>query len=313
MSTVYLEGRSISDNVFRNITNLNITVENFSKINILDNVKILKFDVSNFKGNVFSSTMKMMFGTVSSMNANNISDVSKISLNGNMISDNIFNNCTICNIDALTFSVNNFSGIVKMMNMTGEAINGNTAACSQANIKVMTFNNNSMNVSGLLDLKADTIASNTLYAYQLNGVFDGQSNYITAQTALLSGLLLSNEINLIHGGRIDGQLVDNRIYGTYAEYDDITETLGTITINGEKNYDNTNIVSCFDEVYINDKRGPFIFSEINKLYIDNITPLDTFYKIKSIFYRGTNNPLSATYYSVSNIYSEVISRIGGSG
>jgi hypothetical protein len=247
------------------------------------------------------------------MNANNISDVSKISLNGNMISDNIFNNCTICNIDALTFSVNNFSGIVKMMNMTGDLIDGNTGKCSQANIKAMTFNNNSMNVSGLLDLKADTIASNTLYAYQLNGVFDGQSNYITAQTALLSGLLLSNEINLIHGGRIDGQLVDNRIYGTYAEYDDITETLGTITINGEKNYDNTNIVSCFDEVYINDKRGPFIFSEINKLYIDSITPLDTFYKIKSIFYRGTNNPLSATYYSVSNIYSEVISRIGGSG
>jgi hypothetical protein len=220
------------------------------------------------------------------MNANNISDVSKISLNGNMISDNIFNNCTICNIDALTFSVNNFNAnTVKLLNMTGDLIDSNTFGFPRkANIEVMTFNNNTILVADCFNLNADTAASNSISALKMNGIFEGQGNTIFANYITLCGTLASNDIKLVNG-RIHGGLIDNTIHGTSFEIDTLSQTVGRLTINNFTDYvDNTNYVSMFDVVHVEGERGPFLFANIRKLYLDSLNSGDSFSNVAAIYY-----------------------------
>lgn len=285
-----IKAYTIDKNNFSMNTNLNLSAEGIIN-NTFSIVNTLNFSCNQFNNNSFPSTVnKLILGNFESMYANNISDVSKISLNGNIISDNIFHNCTICNIDALTFSVNNFNAnTVKLLNMTGELIDSNTFGYPRiANIIAITFNNNTMDVADYLDLKADTIASNSIFAVKLNGMFEGQFNSIFANYATLCGTLASNDLKLING-RIHGGLIDNTIHGTSFEIDTLSQTIGRLTINNFTDYGgNTNYVSMFDVVHVDGERGPMLFAEINKIYLDSLNSGDSFSNVKSIYYSDSS-------------------------
>lgn len=295
---------SIWDNEFSMNTNLNLSAEGIRN-NIFSIVNTLNFNCNDFEGNIFLSTMNMMFGTVDSMFANNISDVSKISLNGNMISDNTFNNCTICDVNALTFKYNTFSGnnTIKLLNMTCDLIDSNSFGFPKiANIMVSSFNNNTIDVAYYLDLKADTIISNAIFGGKLNGMFDGQGNTILANYATLCGTLISNDLKLING-RIHGGLAANTIHGSSYSYNDISSTIGRLTINNYTSFGlNTNVISCFDVVHVDGERGPMLYKDIRKLYLDSLNSDDSFSNVKSIYYSDSFALGSNHYTNIGTLY-----------
>lgn len=284
--------------------NVNIKCTNISRI-LFSNVNTLSFNGIYFKSNRYSSTMGMMYGNFLNMNANKISDVSKISLNGNTISDNIFNNCTICDINALTFKSNTFSGnnTIKLLNMTCDLINSNSFGFPKiANIMVSSFNNNTIDVAYYLDLKADTIISNAIFGGKLNGMFDGQGNTIFANYATLCGTLISNDLKLING-RIHGGLAANTIHGSSYSYNDISSTIGRLTINNYTSFGlNTNVISCFDVVHVDGERGPMLYKDIRKLYLDSLNSDDSFSNVKSIYYSDSFALGSNHYTNIGTLY-----------
>ena len=301
---------SIRYNTFYTIHNISFAGVNL-KENTFGQVSTLNFDCNNMFSNSFTNIMSYLSGKAKSIYDNKItSDLSRMYLNGDNITNNTFANMTECNIDVLTLSTNNFATtstiVIKMLNLTGESIVNNTfGECRLGDIKALTFNSNKITASDYLDFKVDVAEWNTMLVTKLNGIFDGRKNSISAKYGSICGVLSDNTITL-NEAKIDGVLVGNAICGEVIN----SQTVGTITINHYSGVSDVyNEIYLFDEAHINGNRGRNVYSSIRRLYMDSLTPSDTFEDIQEIIYHGYSNAPASNFVRVGHIYSEVLSQM----
>lgn len=301
---------SIRYNTFYTIHNISFAGVNL-KENTFGQVSTLNFDCNNMFSNSFTNIMTYLSGKAKSIYDNKIaSDLNKMYLNGDNITNNTFANMTECNINALTLSTNNFAttsiNVIKMLNLTGESIVNNTfGECRLGDIKALTFNSNKITASDYLDFKVDVAEWNTMLVTKLNGIFDGRKNSISAKYGSICGALNDNTITL-NEAKIDGVLGGNAICGEVVN----SQTVGTITINHYSEVpDVYNEIYLFDEAHINGNRGRNVYSSIRRLYMDSLTPSDTFEDIQEIIYHGYSNAPASNFVRVGHIYSEVLSQM----
>jgi hypothetical protein len=306
-----LNAYSISNCRFTSISNLKLSGGEEFVTNKFSNISTLDFNCSSFNQNNFQGTVKNIIGNAENIIYNTFSNnITRMYLNGDKISSNTFANMTECNINALTLSSNNFATtstiVIKMLNLTGESIVNNTfGECRLGDIKALTFNSNKITASDYLDFKVDVAEWNTMLVTKLNGIFDGRKNSISAKYGSICGVLSDNTITL-NEAKIDGVLAGNAICGEVVN----SQTVGTITINHYSGVSDVyNEIYLFDEAHINGNRGRNVYSSIRRLYMDSLTPSDTFEDIQEIIYHGYSNAPASNFVRVGHIYSEVLSQM----